>query len=758
MSENRIDLAGQWKRSVGGRDIGFVDVPGSYAPLGECVLERQFDCAWRGKAGQRLFLVTEGVLATAAFSLNGRELGTAGPWATYRFEIPAGLLKPRGNVLTARVRDIQEPFGPAPGRRFDAGLVRPLWIERRAAVFLEDVAFRAEPAEDFSSAACTVAVELNGGKGGKVDVVLAERDTGRVVGKGVATAAKAAAFTVEWPRPWSPEMPNLYTLTATLHGAPSHGEPSELLTENVGIRRIEVRGRDFYLNGKRLLLKGVCRHEFTDASGYSPSLAEVRRELGMIKHAGFNYNRLVHSPQAGCVCRTAAELGLLVSEEPGTCWHDLGNEAIAAPAVEALRRTVKRDRNVPSIFAWLIYNECLPNVDYAVKTAAVCRALDPGCRLGMADSSGRHDDVKAMVKAADMTFYGINFYSFWPNDYCERMKTYTDRPLVFTEWGGAWGQGNARALKDLCDSFVIHSRQGESLRVAGCSFWAWTDYEEHSRPAPAAIDGWTIEGLTDAAGRPKTDLQALSTMCFEMGREPLVRVPRSEVLCPAPRREEAWEPLALDDLQVEQAALEEEVARIRRGYLRYAPYVTPQDPVLPAMPRFGRLLLDGIEMRCRDAAGPAAPLLLGKGCGEVVIPVGRTVRALAVLGHVALKGGYPASSVSSVYHKNAEATREVGAPAAKYEFVFDDGTEAEPLRHGLEVLRSNEICRWWTPQPRGPRTRPAVRVVVDKSYEVLRLDLWEHKFEKPRRLEAIRWRLLDADAILVLYAVSVLTA
>jgi hypothetical protein len=566
----------------------------------------------------------------------------------------------------------------------------------------------------------------------------------------VASAQAPAEFTVQWPRPWSPEAPNLYTLTATLRG-----DPGEVLTENVGIRRIEVRGQDFYLNGKRLLLKGVCRHEFTDASGYSPSEAEVRRELGMIKHAGFNYIRLVHSPQAGRVCRTAAELGLLVSEEPGTCWHDLGNAAIAAPAVEALRRTVKRDRNVPSIFAWLIYNECLPNVDYAVKTAAVCRALDPGCRLAMADSSGQVEQVKAMVKAADMTYYGINFYSLWPNDYCERMKTYTDRPLVFTEWGGTWGQGNLRALKDLCDCWVIHTRQGERLRIAGCSMWVWADYPEHSRPGPAATDGWTIEGLTDAAGRPKADMQVVSNMCFEMGREPLVLVPRVEVLCPAPRREEAWEPLALEDVRPDQAEAEAVVDEIRRGYRRYSPDFIPRDPVMPVMPRFGRLLLDGIEMRCRDAASPASPLLLGKGCREVVIPVGRTVGAVALLGHVAIKGGYPSSTVGSVYHKDAEAAREFGAPAAEYEFIFEDGAETVPLRHGIEILRSNEICRWWTPLPRGPQTRPGVRVTVDKTYEVLRLDLWERRLDKPRRLKEIRWRLLDADAILVLHAVSV---
>lgn len=745
----RIDLAGQWKRSVGGRDIDFVTVPGSYAPLGQCALECEFDCPWEPSSQHRLFLVTEGVLASAAFFLNGEDIGVAGPWATYRFELPTGLLK-RHNVIQARIRDIVEDFGPTPGRRFDAGLVRRIWIERRPAAFLESMAFRAELADDLASASCTVAVEINGGTAQPAEVVLAERETGRVVAEAVATAESPAQFALAWPRLWSPETPNLYTLTATLRG-----EEPDALAETVGFRRIEVRGQDFYLNNQRLVLKGVCRHEFTDASGYSPAEEEVRRELAMIKHAGFNYIRLVHSPHAPRVCRIAAELGLLVSEEPGTCFHDLGNEAISAPALESLRRTVKRDRNVPSIFAWLIYNECNPSVAYAVRAAKVCRELDPGCRLGMADCSGQHDNVKAMAAAADMTFYGINHYSVWPNDYCERMKVFTDRPLVFTEWGGCHGQGNPRLLKDLCDSFVIHSRQGESLRMAGCSFWAWADYEEHSRPGPATVDGWTIEGLVDGAGRPKPDLQTLSTMCFEMDRPPLRLAPRVEILCPAPRRDGSWEPVPLDGIKTAQEPLEQAIEQMRRNQLRYASYFIPMDPALPAMPQFGRLMADGIEFRCRDAGGPAYPLLLGKGCEEVVIPVGRQVSAIAALGHVAIQGGYPASAIFSVHHRDAEAGKPVGTPAAEYEFVFQSGRTVQPLRHGLEILRSNDICRWWTPAPRAPHTRPAVRVALNKTYEVLRLDLWEREFPEAGHLEAIRWRLLDPDTILLLHGLSV---
>ncbi|HEY3378513.1 MAG TPA: glycoside hydrolase family 2 TIM barrel-domain containing protein [Armatimonadota bacterium] len=668
--------------------------------------------------------------------MNGKALGTAGPWVPYRFELPVGLLQGE-NTLHAHIRDIVEPFGPTPGRRFDAGIVRDLYLMRKPATFIESVSFRATLDDACTHAACEVLVELNGPVTGQLTVTLAECATAREVVSVTVAPGNPICFPVASPHLWSPDAPNLYTLTVRL----LVGDSVDLVQEMVGIRRIEVRGQDFYLNNQRLLLKGVCRHEFTSAHSYAPPVEEVREELALIKHAGFNYIRLVHSPQSACVPRIAAELGLLVSEEPGTCFHNLADEAVAAPALEALRRLVRRDRNCPAVFAWYIYNECEPNIAYAQRAAALCRALDPDRLLSFADCSGKHAAVKAMLAAADLSFYGINQYTVWPQEYIDWMQHYTDRPLVFTEWGGWMLQGNPRHLKIHCDTFVRHAQPTVSPRIAGCSFWCWADYEEYSRAEPAAIDGWTVEGLLDQRARPRPDLQLLSLMCHEMEHPPQVAAPPIEILATAPQCVDRWLPLDLTAIAGDQGHLEEALAAMRARFAY-------------RLPTFGALTLAGIDFICRDALHPAQPLLLGKGRAEVVIPVEMMVCTIAVLGHVALQGGYPSSSIYSVHHTDVEIDKALGQAAARYEFLFDDGLVMQPLQHGIHILRGNNICRWWKTAPRAPDTRPAVQAVLHPSYEVLRYDLWEHSFGAPRYLKAIRWILEDADSIQALMAIS----
>jgi hypothetical protein len=174
-------------------------------------------------------------------------------------------------------------------------------------------------------------------------------------------------------------------------------------------------------------------------------------------------------------------------------------------------------------------------------------------------------------------------------------------------------------------------------------------------------------------------------------------------------------------------------------------------PVSPPLPRWGRRIVDGIAFACRDSDAPLPPLLLGRERDAVAIPVGRRIAGLAVLGHVCLWGGLPAPA-PAVW--KGERCPAVGELAAEYELVFADRTELIPLRHGIELLRHNDICRWWTPSPLAAATRPALRCVTDARYESFRLDLWQRALA-PGELREIRWRLRDPEALILMAGLSV---
>ncbi len=208
-----LPLHGRWDRSVGGRIIDTVAVPGTYPPNGSCSLSRTFTLE-SIDPGSRYFLRTEGVLARARFSLNGHELGTAGPWSRYRFEIPREQLQ-RENRITAEITDILMPFGPTPGRRFDAGLFRPIGIERRPETLIREWHLRYTISADQTSVAATLEVELDGADKPAVHAVLREVKSGRVVAEVRGRPGTELTLRLDHPRLWSPEV--LLPLPAVHH-------------------------------------------------------------------------------------------------------------------------------------------------------------------------------------------------------------------------------------------------------------------------------------------------------------------------------------------------------------------------------------------------------------------------------------------------------------------------------------------------------------------------------------------------------------
>jgi beta-glucuronidase len=110
---------------------------------------------------------------------------------------------------------------------------------------------------------------------------------------------------------WSPEDANLYELRAQVKTA----NALDRWRCRTGFREIKTQGRIFLLNGKRLVMSGVCRHDTWKDQGFTLSRRQQEQDMRMIKAMGCNFVRLVHYPHDRRIVELADELGLLISEE-----------------------------------------------------------------------------------------------------------------------------------------------------------------------------------------------------------------------------------------------------------------------------------------------------------------------------------------------------------------------------------------------------------------------------------------------------------
>jgi len=153
---------------------------------------------------------------------------------------------------------------------------------------------------------------------------------------------------------WSPDDPQLYTLTASI----SENNHESAFKTNFGLRHFEFIDKGaFKLNGERLLLRGMHRHE--DHAGVGPAMTEdmIRREMELMKSIGTNFIRLGHYQQSRIVLELCDELGILVWEEIPWCRGGLGGEAYKQQARNMLRNMITQHYNHPSVIIWGLGNE-----------------------------------------------------------------------------------------------------------------------------------------------------------------------------------------------------------------------------------------------------------------------------------------------------------------------------------------------------------------------------------------------------------------
>lgn len=309
--------------------------------------------------GQQVNLVFEASMTDTEVKVNGRKVGSKHQGAFYRFSynVTDFLKYGKKNLLEVTVaKESENASVNLAERRADywnfGGIFRPVFLEVKPAVNLRHIAidaqmdgtFRANCYTNISNDGMSVRTQILDNKGKKLTETTVPVKTG-----GDWTSVQ---LTVSNPALWTAETPNLYKAQFSLldkNGKVLHNE-----TETFGFRTIEVRESDgLYVNGVRIMVRGVNRHSFRPESGRTLSKAKNIEDVLLIKGMNMNSVRLSHYPADPEFLEACDSLGLYVMDELGG-WHGKYDTPTGVRLIEGM---IERDVNHPSIIWWSNGNE-----------------------------------------------------------------------------------------------------------------------------------------------------------------------------------------------------------------------------------------------------------------------------------------------------------------------------------------------------------------------------------------------------------------
>jgi beta-galactosidase len=180
------------------------------------------------------------------------------------------------------------------------------------------------------------------------------------------------------PDKWTAETPALYTVVL---GIERNGKTIELLSARTGFRKIEIRGRQFLVNGVPIKLKGVNRHENWPDVAHAVTEQQMIKDILLIKQGNCNHVRTSHYSDAPRWYELCDQYGLYVLAEANVECHGLMNRFNDEPLMKAAIidrnvANVQTFKNHPSVIIWSLGNECGTGGQNFRAALAAIKAID----------------------------------------------------------------------------------------------------------------------------------------------------------------------------------------------------------------------------------------------------------------------------------------------------------------------------------------------------------------------------------------------
>ena len=457
---------------------------------------------WEG----RTVLLTFGAVAhDATVFCNGRRMFHHGcGYTAFTVDLTAALRLGQKNVVAVRCDSREDLNIPPFGGQLDGltygGIYRAVSLDIKEPAYLRDIFIEAKAEGDFRIYSSTVGETV----GCTLQAEIRSPSGSRALYQGELSLPIVG--TLNGVHPWSLEHPSLYTLTVRLIRPGTNGLPDRVLDERstrFGFRTLQFVAGGLYLNGQRVELRGLNRHQSYAYQGYAMPDSIQRLDAQLLKkELGCNAVRTSHCPPSPAFLDACDELGILVfTEMPG--WQHLGDDTWKAQALQNCREMVCQYRNHPSIFLWGVrVSGSADDEAFYKRTNETVRRLDP--TRPTAGARGFHksqllEDV-----------YAYNDYSYrGRGSGCEARGNVTPdlrRGYLISEFGGQ--QFPAKAFDDephrLAQALRYAAVLNDSIAqqgVAGSFGWCMTDYNTHREFGSG--DRVSYHGVMDLFRNPK---------------------------------------------------------------------------------------------------------------------------------------------------------------------------------------------------------------------------------------------------------------
>ena len=493
---------------------------------------------WQGK---RILLTFEGAAHDSTVFCNGKKVGEHHcGYTAFTVDLTDNVLYGQDNLLCVRLDSRENlnvpPFGYVIDYMTYGGIYRDVRLEVKEKVSLSDIFVHT--AIDFRSSPVTAQITS--------EITLTESDENVTIRqyympKSTATAQESwrllceqtvsadvscdkefsLTATITAPLLWDTEEANLYILKTQLY------QDNTLLDETettFGIREAVFKKDGFYLNGRKLRIRGLNRHQSFPYVGYAMPKSMQRLDADLLKkELGLNAVRTSHYPQSHYFLERCDELGLLVfTEFPG--WQHIGDDSWKAQAVANAEDMIRQYRNHPSIILWGIrINESPDDDAFYEKTNAVAHKLDPSRPTG---------GVRAMKKShllEDVYTYN-DFLHDGEMPGCDPKKKVTsdmEKPYLISEYNGhmyptkAFDNEERRSEHAIRHANVLDAVAGQS-DIAGSFGWCMFDYNTHKDFGSG--DRICYHGVMDMFRNPKL---AANIYACEQEQTPVLEITSS---------------------------------------------------------------------------------------------------------------------------------------------------------------------------------------------------------------------------------------